>query len=533
MKKQIFTLMTLLLCAVTMSSATLWDWSGKTYSKDNDTELSGHTAYWTYDSENKRYDNVTAYTKETLTYDGTHEVSCTENLKFTISAASGIKIGQGRIWINGENKIFIPTTAGDIVSISWANSGDGTRGIGIEGGDITASESGDKTVTMTTEFNATGTEVTLTAKDGALYIYSILVYSPSEAVEAPTFSIAAGNYYPTTTVSISCATDGASIYYKEDGSKFYDDYSKITTAYSSARSYTSAGTKYLSVYAVKNGVKSPISKALYTIESIPTASFNLPGGTYNHAITLRNTNELLSNGIVRYVTSGSVSKTSAEFPSAGLPIATTTSFKAKVYDTTGAKYGSQFSATYTISIPSNESYTTAASGYTAVTSGNALDFTGLEVKAYIAKSAPDAGSVTLTQVSKVPANTSFILKGDPSTPYDIPVLDAGETDDVTGNLLEGDVDLTTTLTENQGYILSDGVFQPCSAGTLAKGKCYLAVTANARALDILFDDGDVTGIKQVEASKLNVGTYYNLAGQKVQNPTKGLYIVNGKKVIIK
>ena len=33
----------------------------------------------------------------------------------------------------------------------------------------------------------------------------------------------------------------------------------------------------------------------------------------------------------------------------------------------------------------------------------------------------------------------------------------------------------------------------------------------------------------------NVGneTFYNLNGQKVQNPTKGLYIVNGKKVIIK
>ena len=46
-------------------------------------------------------------------------------------------------------------------------------------------------------------------------------------------------------------------------------------------------------------------------------------------------------------------------------------------------------------------------------------------------------------------------------------------------------------------------------------------------------DDETTGISQVEASKSNVEGFYNLAGQRVANPTKGLYIVNGKKVVIK
>ena len=44
---------------------------------------------------------------------------------------------------------------------------------------------------------------------------------------------------------------------------------------------------------------------------------------------------------------------------------------------------------------------------------------------------------------------------------------------------------------------------------------------------------DVTGIKTVESSKLTVDGYYDLQGRKVAQPTKGLYIQNGKKFVIK
>ena len=46
------------------------------------------------------------------------------------------------------------------------------------------------------------------------------------------------------------------------------------------------------------------------------------------------------------------------------------------------------------------------------------------------------------------------------------------------------------------------------------------------------EQGDQTGIKQIETVKED-GNAYDLQGRRVENPTKGLYIVNGKKVMVK
>ena len=55
--------------------------------------------------------------------------------------------------------------------------------------------------------------------------------------------------------------------------------------------------------------------------------------------------------------------------------------------------------------------------------------------------------------------------------------------------------------------------------------------ASARALEIVF--GETTGINMVNGEEAKVNGFYNLQGQRVAAPAKGLYIVNGKKVIIK
>ena len=71
-----------------------------------------------------------------------------------------------------------------------------------------------------------------------------------------------------------------------------------------------------------------------------------------------------------------------------------------------------------------------------------------------------------------------------------------------------------------------------TAATVDEGKAYLEFNEEIEAP--LFDlDGEATSIKAVEAKTVENGEYYNLAGQRVAQPTKGLYIVNGKKVIIK
>lgn len=48
-----------------------------------------------------------------------------------------------------------------------------------------------------------------------------------------------------------------------------------------------------------------------------------------------------------------------------------------------------------------------------------------------------------------------------------------------------------------------------------------------------FDGNETTGIKELETEVLNDNKYYNLQGIEVAYPVKGIYIHNGKKVIVK
>ena len=59
------------------------------------------------------------------------------------------------------------------------------------------------------------------------------------------------------------------------------------------------------------------------------------------------------------------------------------------------------------------------------------------------------------------------------------------------------------------------------------------VASNARSLDIVFDDDETTGIETVNGTEPVADGYYSISGQRIALPKKGMYIMNGKKVIIK
>ena len=65
------------------------------------------------------------------------------------------------------------------------------------------------------------------------------------------------------------------------------------------------------------------------------------------------------------------------------------------------------------------------------------------------------------------------------------------------------------------------------------GKVYLVYTASSAPDFIGF--GDATGISSIENGQVTIDNseVYNLAGQRVAQPTKGLYIINGKKYVVK
>ena len=173
---------------------------------------------------------------------------------------------------------------------------------------------------------------------------------------------------------------------------------------------------------------------------------------------------------------------------------------------------------------------TSAKEYVSFSSPYALDFTDTGLTAYVV-SDETATSVTLTEVSKVPANTGLVLKGTAETNYTVPLL-SGDAETFTNKLLGTGTDGVTGLTPKSVYVLSDGKFKVYTGTGIAGGKAYLPKTSDSEAPSLSFDFGEgTTGIQNIERT-INDNQYYTLDGRRVAQPTKGLYIVNGKKVLV-
>ena len=175
--------------------------------------------------------------------------------------------------------------------------------------------------------------------------------------------------------------------------------------------------------------------------------------------------------------------------------------------------------------------TLSGRNYATYVTTKKLDFSAATgITAYIATGLNGAkDAVVLEEVNVVPAGTPIIVKTDTKgATVNVPVTTA-DADDVTGNkLVAGDG--STAATEEYYYLAND-LFHQANAGTLKSGKAYLHITTSAPVLNFVF--GDVTGIGEIKSQKIESGQFFDLQGRKVAQPTKGLYIVNGKKVIIK
>ena len=183
--------------------------------------------------------------------------------------------------------------------------------------------------------------------------------------------------------------------------------------------------------------------------------------------------------------------------------------------------------------------TIGATGWATLYTPYALNFSGIDgLTAYTATYNTETKKVELTSVDNVPANTGVVLEGATKT-YNIPIIASSETG---RGALTGSATETKEYDEayNYYYLAPNGAnvqFKHLTSGSIAAGKAYLqldkSVATAAPAFDVVFGN-DVTGISAtlVNSEKVN-SDVYDLQGRKVMNPTKGLYIVNGRKVIIK
>ena len=191
---------------------------------------------------------------------------------------------------------------------------------------------------------------------------------------------------------------------------------------------------------------------------------------------------------------------------------------------------------FTIESPVNVTANEGATGeYWATYYNNEKGFTA-DANTTVFKAALTGSQLTMTEVAgkEIPAGKAVILK---STSSSITLTPATTTETLEGNALQG----TATAITNPGnaYVLNKGAkgvgfYKLSSTGTIGANKAYLIYDGGAGAREFfLFDE--TTGIISVNGSGLMVNGSdgcYDLQGRRVQNPVKGLYIVNGKKVFI-
>ncbi len=201
--------------------------------------------------------------------------------------------------------------------------------------------------------------------------------------------------------------------------------------------------------------------------------------------------------------------------------------------------------TYTKIAGENESVTVSDAGFATYVSPAALDFTSTDIKAYKVK-VETQGVATLTQVEQVPANTPVLLYKKGGATENIPVIASAsavsDNDLVAGT---GEAVPTTDGAGNTNMILNvvdkQIGFYFANDKIVATNRAYLHIASSlapdaegpGSRMVMVFAD-ETTGVNDVRSKMSEVrGTYYNLNGQRVEKPAKGLYIVNGKKVIIK
>ena len=165
------------------------------------------------------------------------------------------------------------------------------------------------------------------------------------------------------------------------------------------------------------------------------------------------------------------------------------------------------------------------------------------VDAYIAKQ--EGENIVLQKITgALPANTGVILSSENADKY-IPTarttellatVNAADNKLVatTGNAVDANVN-AYILSQDNGTAVFKKLSSNTSNRTIKQYKAYLKLNGanSAQLMNFAFAGSNITGIQNVTETSTKSNTAYDLTGRKVGKLQKGIYIVNGKKVIVK
>lgn len=397
------------------------------------------------------------------------------------------------------------------------------------------------------------TLLTVTYREAETFNYTVnsslgtLIYSSSTTegesvtVPYPTFQLSGGKLYSASaiddngkkyskTFTVSTNNQTETITYSENKSNvvFYTEGEGVSDATSTTVS--NAGVRASKCAAGYNGTGENIT--LTTLTEVGT--YKITVATYGSKGSYSSTIKAGDISIVRYYYPG----TNGPAYSGEFPITESTDI---IWPTTDANHALDYIYIEKLSNEASVSTTVSDAGYaTYVNSNYDLDFTDTDIKAYKVKVSSKETAV-LTKVDNVPAGTPVLLYKEGGATNYVPVMTgaaAVEDNDLVAGSGAKVATIDGTYTNMILNKVDDNIgFYFANDNTVASDRAYLhiatslAPTAASRMVMVFADE--VSGIRTIEQSQPASGHYYNLSGQRVAQPVKGLYIVNGKKVIKK
>ena len=550
--------------------------------------VTGSTCAWATDIESNFTDkNLSVGTGE-LVWTASHEANSFESTNLARGVQFGAAIGEFTLTSTSLNNItkvvLVVSTNGTASANTIAVKVGGTTDFTTDGTTKTYAMPKSNNNTVTFSGAPTNGTIVISFNDTnkSIYVKSITVtYSAEEVVAAPTFSPVAGEVAKGSTVTLTQAA-ADQIRYTLDGT---DPTKSTGSVYSSPIVINEATV--IKAIAVKGDKVSDVATAAYSIAypkvltlDLTDAGWGFPTDYKTDAATYTNNGYTISlgessNGHKKLISSGTTvslifGKTDATLtlPAFGFNVS-----KLKVFGYSNASGNVTFNvyvgddavSTEATSSKEEHEFVIAADKqavgtiYTIkVTNANNCQISKIEVygngceagvvtdagwatyvtacdmefaegDAFVVSTA-NATTATLTGVTKIRANQPVILKGEGAKTAivldEAPAVVSNELAISNGGEIDGFV-LAKPAGKSVGFYKWNG-------GSLTSGKVYLpAPTAARDYLEFSFD-GETTGINEANSQQLTANSqYFDLQGRKVANPTKGLYIVNGKKVIIK
>ena len=450
-----------------------------------------------------------------------------------------------------------------VVNASTANGVTATADVTVDG----AAFGGDaQTISSTaTDYTFTGSAsgailVTITkpsSANGALYVKSIEVtYTPAAgSVSKPEFSVASGMFFEAQSVALTCETEGAKILYTLDGSDpAYTDAENYTGVFYDGNALTISKTTTIKAMAVKDGNKSDIVSAAYTIiitegkgtaespfsvaDALTVINALADGGTssvvYTQGYVVDDITD--SNGQATFkigATAGATENLITVYKTKGLENENYVADDATAGDLVVINAALQKYVKNDVVTPETQyGYIYSINGETSKTPPTLVG-DGSENNPFT------ANDLIIMKKSQRPAEAAWvkgIIRGtyksktalDEDKASNIAIATSAEATEFApvelknGSVFREKLNVLDNATNKGKEVLIKGTIDD-----------YFSVTGIKDIVEAKLDGEVISGIANITAAKAENGVRYNLAGQKVNAGYKGVVIVNGKKFMQK